>query len=71
MKYITDDKKKMTAADTVEAMVNYYGQTAFDQSGWVSIDEQVYAINEMIAYLKGYKDILTDQPNNFYDYLKE
>ena len=71
MKYITDDKKLMIASDIVEEMIAYYGQTAFDRSGWTTIDEQVYAINEMIAYLKRYKDILEDKPNNFYDYLKE
>ena len=71
MKYITDNEKKMTASDIVEEMIAYYGQTAFDRSGWITIDEQVYAINEMVAYLKGYKDILEDKPNNFYDYLKE
>lgn len=71
MKYITDNKKKMTASEIVEEMIAYYGQTAFDKSGWITINEQVYAINEMIAYLKGYKDILEDKPNNFYDYLKE
>lgn len=70
MNYITDNKEKMIALDTVEAMIDYYGQTAFDRSGWTTIDEQIGAINEMIAYLKGYKDILEDKPNNFYDYLK-
>ena len=48
--YITDDEKKMTASDIVEEMIAYYGQTAFDRSGWTTIDEQVCAINEMIAY---------------------
>lgn len=70
MKYITDDKKLMKASEVVEELTQWYGQQAFDRSGWMTIDEQIYAIDQMIAHLKGLKDMYEGKPNMYYDQIE-
>lgn len=70
MKYITDDKKLMKASEVVEELIAWYGQQAFDRSGWLTYDEQVYAINQMIDHLKGLKDMYEGVPNMYYDLIE-
>ena len=70
MKYITDDNKLMKASEVVEELMSWYGQQAFDRSGWLTYDEQIYAIEQMIAYLQGLKDMYEGKPNMYYDLIE-
>ena len=68
-KYVTDDKKIVKAIETVDSIVAWYSRDAFDTSGWKTMDEQLYALTQMIEHLQGLKDIFEGKPNLFYDEL--
>lgn len=67
MKYVTDDEKMMKVSEAIEDIVEGKIQVIFDRSGWLSLDEQMYQIDEVIEVLKGLKDIYNGEPNLFYD----